>query len=95
MPTVSFEDTAVAFAGKDDAELAKSAWLFRIMSNATIVDIGSHITSLALAIGLPVQAILKTTIFEHFCGGEGLEETEPMVDGGTYYALDLDDNFEQ
>ncbi len=81
MPTVSFEDTAVAFAGKDDAELAKSAWLFRIMSNATIVDIGSHITSLALAIGLPVQAILKTTIFEHFCGGEGLEETEPMVDG--------------
>ena len=80
MPHVSFEDTQVAFAGKDDAELAKSAWLFRIMSNATIVDIGAHITSLALAIGLPVQSILKSTIFEHFCGGEGLAETKPMVD---------------
>jgi proline dehydrogenase len=80
MPMVTFDNTEVAFAGKDDTELAKAAWLFRIMSNSTIVDIGSHITSLALAIGLPVQSILKATIFEHFCGGEGLTETEPMVD---------------
>jgi proline dehydrogenase len=43
------------------------------------VDIGSHITQLALQIGLPVQAILKSTIYEHFCGGESLEETTPMV----------------
>ncbi len=79
MSEVSFDNTRVAFAGKDDAELQKSAWLFRIMSNSTIVDIGSHITQLALQIGLPVQTILKSTIYEHFCGGESLEETEPMV----------------
>jgi proline dehydrogenase len=79
MPDVSFDDTQVAFAGKDDADLQKSAWLFRIMSNSTIVDIGSHITQLALQIGLPVQTILKSTIYEHFCGGESLEETTPMV----------------
>ncbi len=79
MSSVSFEDTEVAFAGKDDDELQKSAWLFRIMSNATIVDIGAHITQLALQIGLPVQSILKSTIYEHFCGGEDLAETEPMV----------------
>lgn len=79
MSKVSFDDTQVAFAGKDDPELSKSAWLFRIMSNSTIVDIGSHITQLALQIGLPVQTILKSTIYEHFCGGESLQETEPMV----------------
>ena len=79
MSEVSFDNTRVAFAGKDDADLQKSAWLFRIMSNSTIVDIGSHITQLALQIGLPVQTILKSTIYEHFCGGESLEETEPMV----------------
>ena len=66
------------FRRKDDAALQKSR-LFRIMSNSTIVDIGSHITQLALQIGLPVQSILKTTIYEHFCGGETLEETEPLV----------------
>lgn len=80
MSTVSFDDTAVAFAGKDDQELQKSAWLFRIMSNAAIVDIGSHITKLALQIGLPVQSILKATIYEHFCGGEDLTETIPTVE---------------
>lgn len=79
MAKVSFDNTRVAFASKDDAELQKSAWLFRIMSNSTIVDIGSHITQLALQIGLPVQTILKSTIYEHFCGGESLAETEPMV----------------
>jgi len=79
MSEVSFDDTQVAFAAKDDAELQKSAWLFRIMSNSTIVDIGSHITQLALQIGLPVQTILKSTIYEHFCGGESLEESVPMV----------------
>jgi len=80
LPLVSFDDTAVAFAGKDDQELQKSAWLFRIMSNAAIVDIGSHITKLALQIGLPVQSILKATIYEHFCGGENLSETIPTVE---------------
>jgi proline dehydrogenase len=79
MPTVSFDDTEVAFAGKDDPELQKSAWLFRIMSNSTIVDIGAHITQLALQIGLPVQSILKATIYEHFCGGEDLSETELTI----------------
>ncbi len=79
MSPVSFDDTAVAFAGKDDQDLQKSAWLFRIMSNSTIVDIGAHITQLALQIGLPVQSLLKMTIYEHFCGGEDLAETEPLV----------------
>ena len=79
MSRVSFDDTEVAFAGKDDQELQKSAWLFRIMSNSTIVDIGAHITQLALQIGLPVQSILKATIYEHFCGGEQLAETEPTI----------------
>ena len=79
MADVSFDNTEVAFGGKDDDELQKSAWLFRIMSNSTIVDIGSHITQLALQIGLPVQSILKSTIYEHFCGGENLPETEPMI----------------
>ena len=80
MPTVTFDDTEVAFAGKDDSDLAKAAWLFRIMSNSTIVDIGSHITNLAIQIGLPVDSILKTTVYEHFCGGEDLDETTPMVE---------------
>ena len=79
MADISFDDTEVAFAGKDDQDLQKTAWLFRIMSNGAIVDIGPHITQLALQIGLPVQPLLKVSIYEHFCGGETLDETEPTV----------------
>jgi len=77
---VSFSDTKTAFAGKSNEDLKKARWLFRLMGNATIVDIGSHITQMALRIGLPVTALVKQTIYSQFCGGETLAETQPTVD---------------
>ena len=75
-----FDDTATAFAAKDDRELRKASWLFRLMSNTAIVDIGSHLTRLALQVGLPVKSLVKQTIYSHFCGGESLEETIPTIE---------------
>jgi len=77
---LSFDNTAIAFASKDDRALRKASWLFRLMSNAAIVDIGSHLTRLALQVGLPVKSLVKQTIYGHFCGGESLEETVPTID---------------
>lgn len=75
----SFDDTAIAFSSKTDRELRKASWLFRLMGNAAIVDIGSHFTRLALQMGLPVKSLVKKTIYQHFCGGESLEETPPAI----------------
>ena len=77
---VSFDDTQTAFVGKTDEDLKKARWLFRLMGNATVVDIGSHIALMALRIGLPVTALVKQTIYSQFCGGETLRETEPTVE---------------
>jgi proline dehydrogenase len=77
---LSFDNTAIAFAAKGDRELRKASWLFRLMSNSAIVDIGSHFTRLALQVGLPVTSLVKQTIYSHFCGGESLEETIPTID---------------
>jgi len=49
------------------------------MGNSAIVDIGAHFTRLALQIGLPVQGLVKETIFQQFCGGESLAETGPII----------------
>ena len=76
---VHFDDTATAFASKNDAELRKARWLFRMMGNSAIVDIGAHFTRLALQLGLPVKGLVRKTIYTQFCGGESLEETEPTV----------------
>lgn len=76
---VSFDNTQTAFAGKSDNDLRKARWLFRLMGNSLVVDIGSHITQMALRLNLPVTSLVKQTIYSQFCGGETLTETEPTV----------------
>ena len=77
--SISFDDTAVAFSSRTDQELKKARWLFRLMSNAAIVDIGAHFTRLALQLGLPVKSLVKKTIYQQFCGGEDLAESLPTI----------------
>jgi proline dehydrogenase len=77
---ISFDDTAIAFASRTNEELRKARWMFRLMGNGAVVDIGSHLTRMALRIGLPVQSLVKQTIYSQFCGGETLEESVPVVD---------------
>lgn len=79
-PVPSFDDTAIAFSGLSDRQLRKAHWLFRLMGNPTIVDVGAHFTKLAFQVGLPVKNLVKYTIYNHFCGGESLEETRQTVD---------------
>lgn len=76
---ISFDNTAIAFSGASDVELRKSRWLFRLMGNPALVDIGAHFTKLAFKVGLPVKTLVKKTIYAHFCGGESLQETLPTV----------------
>ena len=38
---VFFEDTSVAFASKSDAKLRKTYWLFSLMNQARVVNLGT------------------------------------------------------
>lgn len=76
---LSFDNTEIAFRGKTDADLVRAYWLFKIISVNFLTKIGPPLTSLALKLGLPVQSIIKSTIFRQFCGGESIEECEKTV----------------
>ncbi|RIJ42918.1 proline dehydrogenase family protein [Pontibacter oryzae] len=76
---VSFDDTAVAFSGKSDAELYKMYLLFKSMNSNTFVKAGGTLLNTALKLHLPVKFIIKPTIFNHFCGGETIEESERAI----------------
>src|SRR5688500_6064208 len=80
MSALSFDDTTAAFAGKTDQELKKARWLFRLMGNGAVVDLGGHLTRFALRVGLPVQSLVKQTVYSQFCGGETLAQTTPTID---------------
>ncbi|MDX5418356.1 MAG: proline dehydrogenase family protein, partial [Hymenobacteraceae bacterium] len=76
---VSFDDTAVAFSSKSDADLYKMYLLFKSMNNNKFVKLGGKLLNTAIKLHLPVKFIIKPTIFNHFCGGETIEESERAI----------------
>lgn len=79
LQSLDLNDIQVAFERKDDKQLANMAWLFRQMNRRWLVNVGSSLTLFALKIRLPIQGIIKRTIFAQFCGGTGLTESTPTV----------------
>ena len=76
---LDFQDTAVAFADKSDAQLREKYRLFKLLNSPFLNALGSTAARFALSIGLPVEGLIKATIFEQFCGGETIEESEPVI----------------
>jgi proline dehydrogenase len=77
--TLSFENTEIAFRHASNAELKRAYWLFKIISLNFLVKIGPPLTNFAFKIGLPIKSLVKSTIFNHFCGGETIEECTPTI----------------
>src|SRR5438552_11500421 len=76
---LDFHDTAVAFADKSDSELKEKYRIFNILNSPVLNAIGSRAARFALSLGLPVEGLIKSTIFEQFCGGETIGECEKTI----------------
>jgi len=77
---VDFDNTEIAFKNKSKSELNSAYWLFKVMSSNFLTQMGMPVTNLALNIGLPIQGIIKSTIFKQFCGGETIAECEHTIE---------------
>ncbi|WP_179334794.1 proline dehydrogenase family protein [Winogradskyella costae] len=75
-----FEDTATAFTLKSDSELERAYFLFRMISSEPLVRIGTAATNFALKAHLPVEKLIRATVFDHFCGGVNEEDCLPVID---------------
>lgn len=77
---ISFDNTETAFAYKNNKELKSAKFLFSIMGNNFLVNLGLKILPGAIKNNIPLtKTILNNTIFPQFVGGETLEETSPVV----------------
>jgi len=77
---VDFTNTEFAFSNKSDKALKKAYRLFSMMNKPTLVGIGSSLGALAVKWNLPfTKSIVKSTIFEQFCGGETLAESQDTI----------------
>jgi len=72
---LSFDNTQKAFAYKSSKDLGKAKFLFSTMSYPFFVPIGTRLTPFLMKTGLPINGIIRNTIFKQFVGGETLQET--------------------
>lgn len=77
---LDLQDTATAFADKSNSQLKEKYRLFKLLNSPVLNAIGTGMAKFALSIGLPVEGLIKATIFEQFCGGETIEECEGTVE---------------
>ncbi len=75
-----FEDTATAFALKTDSELERAYFLFKMIANEPLVRMGTAVTNFAIKAHLPVEGLIRATVFDHFCGGVNEMDCMPVVD---------------
>lgn len=75
-----FENTEVAFSLKSDSELERAYFLFKMISHQPLVRIGTAATHFALKAHLPVEGLIRATVFDHFCGGVNEDDCLPVID---------------
>jgi proline dehydrogenase len=75
-----FDNTEAAFKLKSDSELERAYFLFKMIANEPLVKIGTAVTKFALNINLPVEGLVRSTVFDHFCGGVNENDCIPVVD---------------
>ena len=89
---IDFNNTKIAFHLKSDSELERAYFLFKMISIEPLVRIGTAATNFALKAHLPVEGLIRSTVFDHFCGGvnefDCLPTIEKMYASKVYSVLD-------
>ena len=75
-----FNNTQTAFTLKSDTELDRAYFLFKLIDNQPLVRIGTAVTNFAIKAHLPVEGLIRATVFDHFCGGVNEDDCLPVVD---------------
>ena len=87
-----FDNTKIAFSLKSDSELERAFFLFKLIQSQPMVKIGTAITNFALKAHLPIEGLIRSTVFDHFCGGvteeDCISNIEKMHTNSVYSVLD-------
>jgi len=75
-----FDNTEIAFSIKSNSELDRAFYLFEMIKREPLVKIGTAVTKFALKTHLPVEGIIRATVFDHFCGGVTEDDCMSTID---------------
>lgn len=86
---LSFDNTQTAFAYKTDRDLKSAKRLFSTMSYPVLTAMGVRFTPFLVKTGLPIDGLVRKTIFKQFVGGETLEKTASVCEMLNGYDVDV------
>lgn len=74
-----FNNTQVAFSTMSDKALNRAYFLFKTIQSPAMVKAGTALTQLALNLRLPVEGLIRKTVFDHFVGGVTKQDCIPVI----------------
>lgn len=79
-PPVSFDDTSCAFAYRSDADLKRANFIFSLVNHPRLASAATWLVRISLTLRLPVEGIIRRTVFNHFCAGEDKVQAQAVID---------------
>ncbi len=76
---IKFDNTEVAFSIRSDAELRRAKYLYKLISYPWLVKLGNSVIGFMASLRLPVNWIVKPTVYRQFVGGESIPECIPVI----------------
>lgn len=76
---LSFDNTEIAFSGKNEKALSNAYLLFKAIGINSLVKAGPFFVKVALTLHLPIEGLIRSTIFAHFCGGENINDCDKTI----------------
>ena len=77
---IDFNDSKSAFKDKSDFDLNLAFFLFQTLNYPKISKFLTIILKVILSLRIPINFLIKLTIFKQFCGGETIFESSKTID---------------
>lgn len=89
---LSFENTETAYRAKTHTDLRRAQLLYQSLTKPTFATLGNKLLKWAVSNRMPVNPLIRATLFKQFVGGESIEQCRPVVRSlgrfGVYTTLD-------
>lgn len=76
---ISFDNTEIAFKYKSTKDLKRAYTMFKLVGKSWLVQFGKAMVPIAFKLRLPIDGIIKATIFKQFCGGETINDCDDTI----------------
>ncbi|MBE51290.1 MAG: proline dehydrogenase [Flavobacteriales bacterium] len=74
-----FKNTEIAFKNKSTQDLNRAYLLFKAINNKILSFVSINLLKLSLYFNIPIDFIIKNTVFKQFCGGISINDCQNTI----------------